>query len=1409
MPEFQKKQQRFIHRGMCWNRPVDAIPEEQIVFGLNIRATQNGTITQRPGLTSFIDLTAGVAGSFLTSIATLNNFNTGLVAFTKVYIFTTNSGGGSTGKLFVGDTAANLATANNPVKLPPSGSTTGLSGNPVTMVDMAPLGTNIGWKYIGDKNLNFSVGYYPGDTTVNATGNNGGMARAITMGMTPPVNTTVPTVVAGGLLTGSYQWIFAYRNKFTGARSNPSAPTRVTLAAPGLVCAAQKGSMVLPATPNDPQNTGFADPNVVIDIYRFGGTINDWRYVGTDTSGATFIDNLADSAILTAPTPPEVTDPVTGATRFNLFRPFVYQDNAVYSINNGTVSVEGKGTYIITAASGAGDPLFNLNWLPGSAISINFNTWTIFQVRSTTVIEIVEDGAGNIPAGTYPWATLTGTLTAGGAMPHIWGPYGTGQGGAFIFGCGGANFDAGTLYWTNGNDPDSTDIVNSLLVTSPSEPLRGGCVYDGTPFVWSSERMFRIYPGNIPGQFTVQEIPGSKGLWAEYSLTVQSNGISDQSVSWVSRDGIYDWSSSNGLTCLTDRDLYPFFPHDNQSGIDLGTIFDFFVQGATTPINAPSYLAANMKYHRLCWFMGELFYDYVCVRGGSTKVYNTLVFDPKETGGWVSVDQYSNGGAVCVNPVCRGIEIATSSVVSTNVLSGMKVGVGPIVCDYTGTDDATSAISCRVITRQDNLGDARAQKLYGDYMFDAAAGNVSGGLAVSPLVSLGLTQLANQTITNATRTQNVYTLSSSGLGSLGTTFGFDIQWTAGTSPATLYQYEYAYVPKPELTGKRATDKTDDGYNGAKYLRGLCIESNTTTARTVKVLVDDVLAATLTVDTGNSQLELPFALTPVVGSEFQFQPTDASTWELFQVRWVWEKWPDLTIIQSNWLDLGSSKPKYIRGFQIPVSGPAAPLLSFTATYDGASTQGTVGVAPVSLTAKSPAYFAFLPPLVAHQIKLIPSTPCRVFYEGLVWDAEEWPELAQLFGPVEKLGDSGAKYLRGFELPIETNTNNVVMELRYDSQPTATTGTSLTEAFPAVSTTALSKNVFPFNPAAPIIAHEFQLLSDSPARFWYQEVKWDFEPWPEFDTGRSPWMDGGTPGAKWVKGLVIPLDTGGFPVFLDLVYDGGTVVLGPFTTTPSQKNTVAWAFTVPLILHEFQITPRTSARVWYEEIKWDMEPWPELISESSFWANAGTPSAKFMQGLVIPMDTSGVAVTYDLFYDGGSVVVGPFTTQAGRRTPVAFSFPVPFIAHELLLTPRTPCRTWYEEIKWVWEPLPELVTTYSTQATDFDLPGYHYLFDAYIAYIGTGTAPTLAITTDYGTLTYNLPVSNGVYTRAYLLLNPQKAKWRSFHITSSTGLRLYLKDCEVRVKNWTDKGQYPSSFQSHHPFGDESRISGAKI
>src|SRR5262249_27344723 len=149
----------------------------------------------------------------------------------------------------------------------------------------------------------------------------------------------------------------------------------------------------------------------------------------------------------------------------------------------------------------------------------------------------------------------------------------------------------------------------------------------------------------------------------------------------------------------------------------------------------------------------------------------------------------------------------------------------------------------------------------------------------------------------------------------------------------------------------------------------------------------------------------------------------------------------------------------------------------------------------------------------------------------------------------------------------------------------------------------------------------------------------------------------------------------------------------------------------------------------------------------------------------------------------------------------------VAHEIQVKPLgNLARVWYDEIEWVWEPIPELAYSWVTEPTDHDLPGFHHLRDVYIAYMGGTGAPTLTITTEYGTQNYPLDaVSAGQYVRAYRVVQPQKAKWRSYRVESCGGFRLFKKDCEVRVKAWGSNGPFSSAL----PFGGPSRADGARI
>ena len=71
MGEFQRKTAGFTHRGIQWNRPADKVPDEQILYGRNIRVPQQTTITQRPGNTTFSNL----GGTFTHSIARMTGRN--------------------------------------------------------------------------------------------------------------------------------------------------------------------------------------------------------------------------------------------------------------------------------------------------------------------------------------------------------------------------------------------------------------------------------------------------------------------------------------------------------------------------------------------------------------------------------------------------------------------------------------------------------------------------------------------------------------------------------------------------------------------------------------------------------------------------------------------------------------------------------------------------------------------------------------------------------------------------------------------------------------------------------------------------------------------------------------------------------------------------------------------------------------------------------------------------------------------------------------------------------------------------------------------------------------------------------------------------------------------------------------
>jgi hypothetical protein len=231
-----------------------------------------------------------------------------------------------------------------------------------------------------------------------------------------------------------------------------------------------------------------------------------------------------------------------------------------------------------------------------------------------------------------------------------------------------------------------------------------------------------------------------------------------------------------------------------------------------------------------------------------------------------------------------------------------------------------------------------------------------------------------------------------------------------------------------------------------------------------------------------------------------------------------------------------------------------------------------------------------------------------------------------------------------------------------------------------------------------------------------------------------------------------------------------------------------------------------------INWIFEPWPDTTTRDSFFSDLGYVGSKFMQGMVLPMETGGQSVTFNVTGDcGQKATMGPVSTPNLCKMDVAFAFSPcntypsdVFIASQIQIQPNQAARFWYDQIKWIWEPEPELVPSWVTQPTDHDFATWHHHRDCFIAYRGGNGTPALYITTEYGTEAYPLdPVTPNQYVRCYRVLKPQKAKWRSYRVEGCGLFRLYIRDSVVRVKEWGSTAPYVDA----QPFGDLSRTNGA--
>lgn len=583
------------------------------------------------------------------------------------------------------------------------------------------------------------------------------------------------------------------RDSTTGAESVPSPQNRYEL------FPLREAIVVTPATT-------LALGVDSLDIYRQGGTLTGFVYVGTvvnnNASPNSYIDGIPDTSILASPAP-DLTK----------IQPWPLLDYEWV----GTVNVVGTSVHFVSGQD------FKPNLLSATVILINGIAYQTYgQPRNLTLLELFTDAG--VQNG-VPFLIASPTL-AGQPLPYAFGPL-EGPLAPVVFALGDP-IGGGNLYWTNFSDGDSADDANFLEIAAPSEPLISGQVWNGIVIVGSRDNVFLVrYSFVTNSVYQFNRIPSPSGMWTRWASCRGPDGVY-----FLGRDGIY-LATEAGAKSITDGQLYPLFPHDGAPAV-----------------GSPSLAAVDMsqvgKFMRLSAGMFEIFFDYLDVNG----TQNTLRFDiPKQR--WF---HHSYGDRIISHYlVDEGISLPSSpQILLVGATSGNIYSAGG------NDDDGTAIVSQAQLPYMDG-GEERGQLLPSDYIVDSdgtgvvnATQSYNNGVTVGPTQTFSVAGSRIQGILNISNVPNILTLYRN--------LSVLLSWTGGPAGPRIYAVEPAFYRMPYLSTRVLTQYIGMDSPGTWiHLRRLYAGLISTSPVVFTVTTQDQRTYSVTIPSTNGQ----FSITPIM------------------------------------------------------------------------------------------------------------------------------------------------------------------------------------------------------------------------------------------------------------------------------------------------------------------------------------------------------------------------------------------------------------------------------------------------------------------------------------------------------------------------------------------------------------------
>lgn len=270
---------------------------------------------------------------------------------------------------------------------------------------------------------------------------------------------------------------------------------------------------------------------------------------------------------------------------------------------------------------------------------------------------------------------------------------------------------------------------------------------------------------------------------------------------------------------------------------------------------------------------------------------------------------------------------------------------------------------------------------------------------------------------------------------------------------------------------------------------------------------------------------------------------------------------------------------------------------------------------------------------------------------------------------------------------------------------------------------------------------------------------------------------------------------------------TIIQASSVTVPTGHLTLATYAPIVVVANLGPDADRFGPKLYFWEPAFLDRP-EDTEQRATDWEDGGIEGAKFLQGFTLECDTQGVDKVIKV--QGDQADLQTYTINHDGQQIKPYVFDPTQIASLLRIISPDGVDWRYFGVRWIWEPVPELVTYYETQGTTHDLSGYQFLKDGYIALISTADV-TLTINVDGTNFVYTIPSTSGLYKKNYILFGINgstgqtlKGKLYTYILESEAGFRLFQKDCEVRVHAW-GSGDYTV----RQPFGETSRVYGARI